>query len=496
MSWLATSPRADRSATVYPAVPRHWTAATGFPSLSALITAEDGFDLVATLRTDRAVAMAEWRPRGLRDHVLFRPAAAGDLTGRTLAFSLGLTGDAKPLDDAAGAALEVETAGGDVYRVRLWHYRTDADDTDTLEQHFTLPLDRLHAGFSAIDETDAVDLAYRLVPVTDVRALRLAIPGDDTAYGTGTATPLVAPNELVAEIRDLSLDGAAVATDDRALDASGLGVADHLDELMRFPAEHVVDRLELLGLDGEVIVAFGNGRCGGVVDDGGTWEPDWTEPLAPPATAWLADFSARCDAAGLALSVLVAFEAFDGSTPAAADLADVADAMLAAADDHPPCLVIAAAADGDPVGDVVSGLATADVEVTIAAPAELVVAAGEWDWPASDRVAVAAWAEAGYPATGAALAHARADGYAMADIDLIAGGVSDPAALPDWSRADAALDLARGRGRRFVWSFAALCRDGFVPAPRTAPTLSMPCGPVSKRLVGAVTGPYGLPEAP
>ena len=437
--WLAPALGGQETDWIQRFDPRFWTANFPRPMLAAVTsTAPDALRVDATFYTAGDLAGLIWDSSDTLDHPLLAYETSTDYSGTTLSFQWQSSG-VVPLDAANGPTLTIEgnDAAGNphVWYVRLWNY---AQGTNT-NARITLNFSALAGGWSVGAGDD---------PVWPGAISRMFISLVPPGYSWGSTAALASPVTGWAEMTGISCsgNGAMLEIGNVFVPPTGIAAACDYDDAAGQTPARLVRGLRQLGYRGSALLYVGMSHHFALAAaEGGFAVTTGGDPLAGPARAWIADFLARCGAAGFSPILSVSFEVLASWCPAGwGQLAANGDPALTAWD--PPSTLLSPA-NGAAMGWL-QAVAGALAGLMAAADVAVRVQIGEpWWWVMPDgRICLYdAAAKAAFGGSPEVIADMRAslDAGAKALLDA-AGGVlaGATAALTSAIRAAAAPQMA------------------------------------------------------
>ena len=326
--WLAPTRGQQETDWIQRFDPRFWTVDFPRPMLAAVTTtAPDALRVDATFYTQGDLAGVIWASADTIDHPLLAYETNTDYSGVTVSFHWQ-SGGIIPLDAANGPTLTIEgkdaSGNAHVWYVRLWNYAVGTNTNATITLNFSAL-----AGGWAIGAGD--DPVY---PGAITRMfISLAPPGYawSSTAPLGGATPAPVTGWVTMTGIRCSGDNGMLRIGDIFVPPTGLGAATDYDDASAQTPARLVRALRQLGYRGSALLYVGMSHHFklAAASGGGFAVATGSDPLAGPARVWLADFLARCGAAGLSPILSLSFEVLAQYCPAGwGQLASNGDAAL------------------------------------------------------------------------------------------------------------------------------------------------------------------------
>lgn len=319
--WLATPADQLTKGVIKRFDPRFWTVDFPRPMMAAATTPEPG-----TLRIDARfyrkgdLAGIIWESEDRWDHPLLGYETARDFRECVLSFHWQ-SGGVIALDALNGPTLTIEGRDEEgtprAWFVRLWNYADGtAEDAEVRIDFATVT-----GGYLLPDEADPVWAGD-----VDRMFVSLAPPG----YVEGDASPLAAPADGWAEMRDIACEGggAVLAIGDAMLPEHAVRIASGYDDSYNVTPARLLRNIVQLGYRGTINHYVGMSHYFRLAADGADFLVDaGGEALNAPCAAWHADLAARVHGLGYSLILSLSYELFAEYCPA--------DWMQRAADGSP-----------------------------------------------------------------------------------------------------------------------------------------------------------------
>jgi hypothetical protein len=308
--WLAPALGAQETDWIQRFDPRFWTVNFPRPMLAAVTTtAPDALRVDATFHTAGDLAGLIWASADTIDHPLLAYETSTDYSGTTLSFQWQ-SGGVVALDAVNGPTLTIEgsDASGNpqVWYVRLWNY---AQGTNT-NARIALNFSALAGGWSVGAGDD---------PVWPGAISRMFISLVPPGYSSGSSTALTSPVTGWVEMTGIrcSGNGAMLEIGNVFVPPTGIAAASDYDDAAGQTPARLVRGMRQLGYRGSALLYVGMSHHFSLsVAGSGFAVATSGDPLAGPARVWIADFLARCGAAGFSPILSLSFEVLASWCPA------------------------------------------------------------------------------------------------------------------------------------------------------------------------------------